>query len=243
MLFQPTIIAIGALLVISGLLFGIFGFGYALVSISLLPFLIGVKIAIPMVALQVPFFQGFMLYRLRRHVNIRLVLPLVLGLILGTPLGVYLLHILSEVTIRKLLGSMILLHSVWSIRRASPAAKLIDNNTWGLLAGFLSGVIGGAILASGPIVMVYLTLRGLSKERLKGSFLVWSMAQACLLIPFYALSGILTSKVFLWGLITVPFASLGVLIGIRLFNRLNEQAFYRLIIIFLTVIGVRMLFF
>ncbi|MBW2306762.1 MAG: sulfite exporter TauE/SafE family protein [Deltaproteobacteria bacterium] len=236
-----TIIPVSSVVIISALIYGVFGFGYALICLALLPYFISVKIAVPMIAMQAPFYTGYLLFNLRHHLTLRYVAPLLFGLILGLPLGVNLLRVLSEETIRLFLGAFILLYCFCSTRRSFPARPLISNNAWGLLAGFLSGVVGGAIVASGPIIVTYLTLKGLKKEELKATFLIWAMTMCCLLAPFYALSGVLTYQAFLWGVITIPFAALGLFFGVRLFNTIKEQIFYRLILIFLVFTGIRLL--
>jgi len=242
MTFDPAIIPVCAVAVFSALIYGMFGFGYALLAVATLPFFISVKVAVPMIALQVPIYNAILIYGLRRHLSMRITLPIVIGLVLGLPIGAHLLRILSEETIRKLLGAVILLHSLGSIRKNPSGAPLLHSDRWGLPAGFLSGVIGGAIIAAGPIVVAYLTLRGFDKERTKATFLVWATAQTVLLIPFYAVSGLLTGQVLRWGLITMPFVGLGIFFGVKIFDRLEQRLFYRLIVILLTIMGLRLLF-
>lgn len=241
-MFELTLIPICALFIISGLIYGMFGFGYAIVSLALLPFFISVKIAVPMVAVQAVVLTGWMLYGLRRQLRKRIVLPILVVLPFGLPLGVYLLHVLPEESIRRLLGSVVLLYALWSILNVSGTTSVLRRDVWGLVAGFLSGVIGGAILAAGPIIIIYLSLRGLRKEEFKASFLLWVLVQGCLLIPFYTMTGMLTSKVFLWGAIALPFSGVGILLGVRLFERVQEQVFYRLVIVLLALSGMHLLF-
>lgn len=241
-MFEFALIPICAMFILSGLIYGMFGFGYVLVSVALLPFFIAVKVAVPMVAPQVLVLAGWMLYGLRRHLHKRIALPILVGLPLGLPLGVYLLHVLSEESIRRMLGSVVLLYALWSIVRVSRTMSVLRSDAWGLVAGFLSGIIGGAILAAGPIIVIYLTLRGLRKEEFKATFLLWSLLQSCLVIPFYSMIGILTSKAFLWGAIALPFSGVGILVGVRLFERVQEQVFYRLVIVLLALSGVHLLF-
>jgi len=241
-MFELTLIPICALLILSGLIYGMFGFGYAIVSLALLPFFISVKIAVPMVAAHAVVLAGWMLYGLRRHLSTRITLPILVGLPFGLPLGVYLLYVLTEESIRRLLGLVILLYVIWSLVKVSGTASALRRDAWGLVAGFLSGVIGGAILASGPIIIIYLTLRGFSKEEFKAAFLIWAVVQGCLLIPFYSAAGMLTSKVCVWGLIALPFAGVGLLVGMKLFEKVKERLFYRLVIVLLALSGVRLLF-
>ena len=159
----------------------------------------------------------------------------------GLPIGVYLLCTLSEGTIQRLLGAMILLYSLWSLWNFSTSAPLLRHQSWGFIAGFLSGVIVGATLASGPIVVAYLILRGYTKETFKATFLLWAMCTFCLLVPSYAISGVLTHQIFLWGITTLPFSVLGMFLGIKLFDKMEERVFYRLIIVFLAFTGIRLL--
>ena len=176
-MFELALIPIYTLFIISGLIYGMFGFGYAIVSVALLPFFISVKAAVPMVAVQAVVLAGWMLYGLRPHLRKKIVLPILVGLPFGLPLGVYLLHVLSEESIRRLLGCVVLLYALWSILKVSGTTSVLRSDVWGLVAGFLGGVVGGAILASGPIMIIYLTLRGLRKEEFKASFLLCSVVQ------------------------------------------------------------------
>jgi uncharacterized membrane protein YfcA len=240
-MFGFALIPICAMFILAGLIYGMFGFGYVLVSVVLLGFLGSVKTAVPMVAAQAVVLTGWMLYGLRRHLRKRIVLPILVGLPLGLPLGVYLLYVLSEENIRRLLGLVVLLYALWSIVKESRTTLVLRSDAWGLVAGFLSGVIGGAILASGPIIVIYLTLKGCKKEEFKASFLLWALVQGCLLIPFYTLSGMLSSRAFLWGTITLPFAAMGIILGVRLFEKMREQVFYRLVIVLLALSGVHLL--
>ena len=57
-MYEVTLIPICAMFILSGLIYGMFGFGYAVVSLALLPFFISVKIAVPMVAAQAAVFSG-----------------------------------------------------------------------------------------------------------------------------------------------------------------------------------------
>ncbi len=62
------------------------------------------------------------------------------------------------------------------------------------------------------------------------------------MIPFYTMAGMLTPRVFFWGAIALPFSGVGILLGVRLFERVQEQVFYRLVIVLLALSGVHLLF-
>jgi len=240
-LLEPSVfLPVALILLLSGVIYGVFGFAYVLISIAFLPYFIDVKIAIPMIAVQIPVYSSVMLFGLRKHVSLA-ALPLIVGLFIGLPFGVYLLGTLDDAIIRKLLGSVILLHCLLSVRTISSATPMLSGRGWPWLFGVLSGVIGGAVVAAGPITVAYLTLRRLSKEEFKATFLAWALAMGCVLPPLYGVSGILNSQALVWGIVTLPFAGIGVFLGSKLFRVVAEPIFFRLLLILLTLSALRLI--
>ena len=52
MVVGPGVLVVCAVVAISGLIYGVLGFGFGLLSVALLPYFISVKIAVPMTALR-----------------------------------------------------------------------------------------------------------------------------------------------------------------------------------------------
>ena len=67
------------------------GFGSALVAMAILPAILGVQTATPLVALMSLTLEVVILYQYRREIQIRKVLPLIAGAIVGIPTGVFFL--------------------------------------------------------------------------------------------------------------------------------------------------------
>ena len=72
------------------------GFGSALVSMAVLPGLIGIRTAAPLVALITVTIDGVLLARYRQALNLRAIWRLVAALVLGVPLGILVLRRVEE---------------------------------------------------------------------------------------------------------------------------------------------------
>jgi uncharacterized membrane protein YfcA len=194
-----------------------------------------------MLAIQATVFTAYMLYGLRQHINIAESLPLLAGTAAGLPLGAYLLRVLSESGIKAFLGIAIILFCVWSAFGKIQDKAYIQSNRYGLIPGFVSGVVGGAILASGPIVVAYLTLRGFSKEVFKSTMLTWAVTMLAILHASYLVSGLHSTQTLAWGLTTMPFGAIGIYTGTRIFAHINERLFGRLVTLLLLGSGISLL--
>jgi uncharacterized protein len=236
-----TLLYISVLLFFSGTISGLIGFGYPLTSMAILSILISTKLAAPILAIHAVVFSAYMLYGLRRHVNFTVSLPLLAGTATGIPFGTYLLRVLSESDIRAFLGFAIIFFCLWSTFGKIQGKTYIRNNMYGLIPGFVSGVVGGAILASGPIVVAYLTLMKFSKEVFKSTLLTWSVTMLVILHASYLISGFHSIQTLVWGLTTMPFGAIGIYAGTKIFTYINEQLLGRIVTLFLIIAGVSLL--
>jgi uncharacterized membrane protein YfcA len=105
--------------------------------------------------------------RLLRDVEARAVLVFTLGTLGGTPLGVWLLAILTASTFRRLIGALLVRAALLGLMAVRPLRLVWPG--WALLAGMLSGVLGGAVHAVGPPVVLYAAGRGRSGRRAKAN--------------------------------------------------------------------------
>src|SRR5712664_4091633 len=93
----------------------------------------------------------------RRDFTAARVGDLVLGTVAGTPLGVWVLASVSGGMLNRLIGGMLVV------------AVLLEGRRWGLGAGILAGVIGGAVGTPGPPVVLYATTQGWSPRAIKAN--------------------------------------------------------------------------
>ncbi len=140
-----------------------------------------------------------------------------------------------------LIGTSVLLFVLSSYFRlawnVSPSAE-----RWaGPLAGSLGGFLGGISAIWGPPMMIYFVMLRLPKEDyIQAVGLVWFIASIPLVIA-YARYGILTAETaLLSGLACIP-GFIGLAIGQALRKYINQQAFTKLLLLFLFLVSLNLL--
>ena len=216
------------------------GFGLALVSMALLPAVIGIRVATPLVALVAIVIEVVLIVRYRESLEVHAIWKVVLAAVIGTPLGVLFLSRMDERIALTVLGVVIAGYAVYALLGLK--LPLLENPFWAYLSGLLGGILGGAYNTSGPPVIVYGDCRRWSpdvfKSNLQGYFIVSSLVVA----GSHALSGNFTPLVwrtFWWSL---PFIGIGLIAGLSLDRWLNPVTFRRVVLVLLVLMGIRLMF-
>ena len=215
------------------------GFGVALVAMALLPSMIGIHVATPLVAVIALVLEIILVYRYRHSLEVHAIWRIVLAALLGTPLGVYLLSNVNENISLTVLGIVITGYAVYALLGLK--MPRLDGSAWAYLAGWFGGLLGGAYNTSGPPVILYADCRrwppDVFKSNLQGYFLISSVA----VVASHILNGNLTPQVwniFWW---TIPFILVGLVAGLGLGRWLNPVIFRRLVLVLLIVMGIRLI--
>ena len=171
----------------SALVLSVAGFGVGLVGMPLLSWMVGVKVAAPLVALYGIFLNILILLRYRVSFNHRAVIKLILSSIVGVPIGVWMLQNIDEEIILRFLGFVLIGYSLYTL--ISPRLPLINQGSgWAYGFGFISGCLGGAYNAFGPPVIIYGNLRGWLRNEFKSNLQGFFILNAVVVIIVHAAS-------------------------------------------------------
>jgi len=207
---------------------------------ALLPSLIGIQSATPLVALVAVVIEGVLLLRYREALEVHAIWRVVLAAVIGTPLGVLFFSRVDENLALTVLGLVIAGYALYALL----GFKLpqLENSLWAYLAGLAGGLLGGAYNTSGPPVIVYADCRrwqpDVFKSNLQGFFIISSVV----VLAAHALNGNLTPQVwnaFGW---TLPFIGVGLVAGLSLDRWLNPVLFRRVVLVLLILMGIRLMF-
>jgi uncharacterized protein len=184
--------------------------------------------------------QGHGVWKFRRALNLRRVVPLVVGGAFGVPIGVWLLAHLEPAYVRHAVGALLVLYSLYGMlqpnlapfRAAAPADTLV---------GFANGVLGGLTGLTGPIVVIWCQLTGVPRDMQRAIFQPVILAAFVVAIIGLGLGGAVTKDVVtLFALGAVPIA-VGIWLGVHLYGRLDEAGFRRVILVLLFLSGLVLL--
>ena len=216
------------------------GFGIALVAMALLPALIGIRVATPLVALVGITMETVLLIRYREALEIRSIWKVVLAAVIATPLGALFLSRVDENITLTVLGLVIVGYALYAL--IGSKLPRLENSLWAYLAGFLGGLLGGAYNTSGPPVIVYADCRRWPLETFKGNLQGYFFVVGIAIIASHAMNGNFSAPV--WNLYwwTLPFIALGLIAGLSLDRWLNPVLFRRVVLMLLVVMGLRLIF-
>lgn len=237
---DTTTILVGLVVFLAAFTQSLSGFGLALVSMALLPSVIGIHMATPLVALVAVAIETILLLRYRETLDVHAIWRVVLAALVGTPLGVLLLSNVDEKLALSILGIVISGYALYALL----GLKLprLEGSLWAYSAGLVGGLLGGAYNTSGPPVIVYADCRrwppDVFKSNLQGYFIISSLA----IMATHALNGNITLpviKTFWW---TLPFIGVGLLAGLSLDRWLNPVTFRKVVLVLLVLMGIRLIF-
>ena len=143
-----TLIALPLIFAFSFFIYGVTGFGSALVAMPLLTPLLGLGIASPLFALVSLTGESIMLFRYRRQLNIHAVWRLILASLIAIPIGIAIAGSLDDKWVLFLLGVLVSGYACYSL--FSPALPQVKNPNWSYGFGFVGGLLSGAYNTGGP---------------------------------------------------------------------------------------------
>ena len=163
------------------------------------------------------------LLRERNAVKWRPVRYLLMASLVGVPIGAAMLKWLPESTINFSLGLMLVGFCVWSLLgRKSVELK---SPMWAWPFGFGAGVMGGAVTATGPPVVVYSTTQGWAPDESRATMQGFFFPNGLFILVSHWLAGLWTPEVMRTYALTVPVCLLAVPIGGAIAAKMSRQRF------------------
>lgn len=186
------------------------------------------------------FVQAHGVWTFRRVVDLRRVLPLIAGGLIGVPLGVMLLAHLDPAIVRRAVGVLLVLYSIYGMMRPRLAPLHANLPADGAI-GFFNGVLGGLTGLAGPIVVIWCQLSGVPYQAQRAIFQPVILAAFVMTAIGLGVEGAITRDLLvLFGLGLLPVAA-GIWLGVHLYGRLDEAGFRRVILVLLLVSGLVLL--
>jgi uncharacterized membrane protein YfcA len=219
------------------ILYGLSGFGSALVTVPLaaqffpLPFVIA---TFALVDLSGALRLGLENPRNAVRGEVARMAPLI---IVGLALGVTALVNLPRQASILALGAFITLYAVYSLARR--ATHGIVSQRWAYVAGVSGGITGTLFGAGGPPYAIYLAHRPLTKEQFRATLTMTSIFSIGLRVIAFLITGLLADlRVWLAAAIAIPATLAGITVASRIFHRVSREVVMRVVALTLLAAGV-----
>ena len=223
---------------VGGLVAGLTGFAFGLVAASIwLYILTPLQTATLIIAFGL-IVQGYAVWKLRGALDWKRLWPFVLGAALGVPAGVTILTWANPAHVRMGIGVLLVLYSLYALFRPAIAPVKAGGAALDAAVGFLNGVLGGMTGLAGILVTIWCGLRGWPKDVQRAVFQPFAVFVFLISAAWLGARGEIsldTLKLFALGL---PLLWLGTWLGLKLYGRLDEAAFRKVVSVLLLVSGV-----
>ena len=185
--------------------------------------------------------QGYGVWKLRRALSWRRVAPFIIGGVIGVPIGAMLLAHIDPARLRAGVGLLLLLYSIYYLAR--PALSAVQGGAPADIGiGFLNGLLGGLTGLVGIVVVIWCQLRGWPKDVQRAVFqpvIITTSAMTALCLGASGAVAADTVKLFVLGL---PMLLAGTWLGMKLYGRLDEAGFRKIVLILLLLSGIFLVF-
>lgn len=186
--------------------------------------------------------QGYSIWKLRRALDWRRLWPFLIGAAAGVPVGVTVLTWANPAHVRAGIGVLLVLYSVYALFRPVMNPVTAGGAAADAGIGFLNGILAGITGLAGILVTIWCGLRSWAKDQQRAVFQPVAVASFAMSAAWLGAKGAVSAdaiRLFLFGL---PALFAGTWLGMRLYGRLDEAAFRKVVLLLLLVSGAVLLF-
>jgi uncharacterized membrane protein YfcA len=225
----------------AGFVNGLSGTGYALVALGFWLHAMSPVTAAPLLAFCAVGGHLQSLPRIWKGVIWSRLWPFLAGGLIGVPIGTALLGFVQVKPLKLGVGILLLLYCSWMSFVRRPPVVMGGGRLADGVAGVGGGILGGMASLSGPIPVIWVQLRGWNMLAQRGVNQPYNMSVLALSLMSAAVAGFLDRAFFIWAAISLPVTLIGAQIGLRLYGRINDMQFRRLVIVLLGLSGVTLI--
>lgn len=220
---------------------GITGFGNTIVMGSLFSFMISNRLTTPVdLIFSIPT-NIYMVWRERKSISLKVVIPLSIMLLVGIIPGTLLLKVGKDRILKSILGIVVMAMALEMLTRKSIKNEIKKNNM-ALLAiiGVISGVLAG-LYGIGALLVAYISRTTDNKSTFRGNICCVFLVDNVFRFILYLFTGILNKEVLMLTIFLSPAVLFGMFIGIKVDSNMKEETVKKSVIALLIISGITLL--
>jgi uncharacterized membrane protein YfcA len=222
-----------------GFVSGLAGFGTALMALGIWLYVLPPPLAVPLVLICSVIAQTSTMPSIWKTIDFRLVWPFLIGGLPGVPLGTMLIAHADPNVFKLTVGMFLLVFPVALYLQRAPMALAFGGKAADGAVGFAGGILGGLAGLSGPLPILWASIRGWNKEERRGVFQTfnWTILAASLCAQIA--TGFVKPEVYWLALIAFPGTVVGAWLGARTYHALSDRNFRDVVLglLFLSGLG------
>jgi uncharacterized membrane protein YfcA len=180
--------------------------------------------------------QGYGVWKLRHALTWQNIAPFIIGGIIGVPIGTMLLTYINPAYLRSGVGLLLVIYGAYGL--AQPRLKPVpDSVSADAGIGFLNGMLAGLTGLPGFIITIWCQLRGWTKDMQRAVFQPVMLAAIVVNVISLGIVGAITADTLQLYLLGLPAMALGLWVGFKLYGKLDDAAFRKVILVLLLISG------
>jgi uncharacterized protein len=221
-----------------GFVSGLAGFGTALMALGIWLYVLPPSMAVPLVLVCSVIAQTSTLPSIWKTLDFRLIGPFLVGGLAGVPLGTLLIAHADPDVFKLTIGVFLLMFPVALYFQRAPMAIRFGGKWADGAIGFAGGILGGLAGLSGPLPILWASIRGWGKEERRGIFQIfnWTVLAAALCIQIA--SGLVKPELIWLVLCAFPGTLAGAWLGTRIYHALSDRNFADVVLALLFLSGI-----
>jgi len=229
-----ALLLLGALA--GGFVSGLAGFGTALMALGIWLYVLPPSLAVPLVLICSVAAQSSTLPSMWRMFDLSIVWPFLIGGLIGVPLGTMLVAHADPRVFKLTIGVFLLVFPLALYfgpeMSFSVGGKLADS-----AIGLAGGILGGLAGLSGPLPILWASVRGWGKSERRGIFQIFNFTVLFVALCLQAASGLIERQVLWLALLALPGTVIGAWLGARLYHALSDRNFRDVVLALLMLSG------
>ena len=217
---------------------GLSGFAFGLVAASIWLYILSPLQTATLIIAFGLIVQGYSVWKLRRALDLKKLWPFVLGAAIGVPVGVTILTWANPAHVRMGVGVFLMLYSLYAFFRPAIPPVTAGGAAADAGVGFLNGVLGGITGLAGILVTIWSGLRGWPKDVQRTVFQPVAVAIFLMSALWIGGKGAITTETAKLFAVGLPALLAGTWLGLKLYGRIDEATFRKIVLALLFVSGV-----
>lgn len=220
---------------------GLVGFAFGIVAAALWLHFLSPMQAVALIVAFGLIVQGVSVWKLRHAIKWPRLLPFLIGGTIGVPIGGELLRWTAPGTLRMAIGAILVLFSLWNLFRPNLASMARAGVVADGAVGVVNEVIGGTTGLAGIAAVIWCSLRSWSPAEQRAVFQPSGIAVFAMTGLWLGGTGMIGSDTLALFLIGLPALAVGTWAGLKLFGKLDNATFRRIVLVLLLISGASLL--
>lgn len=218
------------------------GFGFAMVAMSVLPLLVGIRDANVIVSIASLTPSAYAAWIYRKHLDSQSFISSTAAAICTLPLGLWALKMVSADLLTRSTGLAILFIAVEGlVQRTSEPKEIKQARIWSVIAGAGSGILSGALSIGGPPIVAFATRQSWTPKQFKAFVTLFLLIVTATKVAGMTAIGLLNPQILWLCLISIPFCYAGGKLGVWIADKIDPKTFRIVVLCVLAMISFRMI--